>query len=558
MNDIDLINQEHPENIYAKNNKGEVVFINDVESGRKGYFCLGCDREMQAVKFKIERFKSYFRHDYEYAKHEQKCSYSSETLRHKLAKEELYLCKQIKVPKVLKYHPTEHNAPAIILKHEEFILANRVELEMPFFENEFGEIAFGRNLENNERHLLIQPDVAFFDENNMPILLIEIVATHKVTDDKIAKIRRLGINTMQITIPKDSPAAIAESLKSTTRAKWIFHNEEAKSDYLQLSQSGSETISHFDAEQRKLLGETFSCRQAEIRQLISGIRKCLQSERYLGARELLSVENARITRLTVEQNEELRRFENTYTEKFRGKFESEKARITGEKGIEGELFERDRVRRKNLVSRYNRKREYLETEKSNFEREERDFETEQNRFRIEFKRVTDNIRKEEDFVRRLEIEIEGIRREYDLLESVFKRKLAIATTDLKYRVEEEGRAINEIIERRKQLPEEFANKEEYSIRDFGTEEKRLEEEITRNETQLRDEFEIRNKKIWASIEARDIEGDNDGAKAIRDVIHGREYLCAIINKQEPYKRIKSAYESIRNGSYKPIMERYNR
>lgn len=40
------------ENEYAKNIKDEVVYIGDAISGRKGYWCLGCNEEMDAVKKK--------------------------------------------------------------------------------------------------------------------------------------------------------------------------------------------------------------------------------------------------------------------------------------------------------------------------------------------------------------------------------------------------------------------------------------------------------------------------------------------------------------------------
>lgn len=40
------------ENEYAKNVKDEVIYIGDAISGRKGYWCLGCKEEMDAVKKK--------------------------------------------------------------------------------------------------------------------------------------------------------------------------------------------------------------------------------------------------------------------------------------------------------------------------------------------------------------------------------------------------------------------------------------------------------------------------------------------------------------------------
>ena len=69
----------------------------------------------------------------------------------------------------------------------------------------FDEVDFEKE---KEKFLLIQPDVAFFDKDETPILLIEIVATHKVDPEKIVKIKRLGIDTVQVKVPKDSPQEI--------------------------------------------------------------------------------------------------------------------------------------------------------------------------------------------------------------------------------------------------------------------------------------------------------------------------------------------------------------
>ena len=57
----------HDQNVNAFDENGNVVFIGDVPRGKKGYFCMGCRRELQAVKpksFKLngtER-KAFFRH----------------------------------------------------------------------------------------------------------------------------------------------------------------------------------------------------------------------------------------------------------------------------------------------------------------------------------------------------------------------------------------------------------------------------------------------------------------------------------------------------------------
>lgn len=50
------------QNVYAKDNFGNHVYILDVEKGQKGYWCIGCGFEMQAVHGTIENRKIFFRH----------------------------------------------------------------------------------------------------------------------------------------------------------------------------------------------------------------------------------------------------------------------------------------------------------------------------------------------------------------------------------------------------------------------------------------------------------------------------------------------------------------
>ena len=91
--------------------------------------------------------------------------------------------------------------------------------------------------------MIIRPDVTFFDSGNEPILFVEIVTTHKNNDEKLSKIRKLGINTVQVTTPKDSAAEIENTFSKTERTKWIYSHEEAKSEYIQMSIGDAEGVS---------------------------------------------------------------------------------------------------------------------------------------------------------------------------------------------------------------------------------------------------------------------------------------------------------------------------
>ena len=193
------------QNEFAENVKGEIIYILDAESGRKGYFCIGCKTQMQAVRTKIKDRKSYFRHDAtDVQKNQRQCTFSNENYRHSQAISILNRIRRIKVPTLYKYAPKNSNGKTIKIRDSEFIEAKYTKSELTFYENDYGEVKYGRNPEIDNRNLLIRPDVTFFNLQNEPILLIEIVVTHKIDSEKLAKIKRLGIDTVQVTIPKDS------------------------------------------------------------------------------------------------------------------------------------------------------------------------------------------------------------------------------------------------------------------------------------------------------------------------------------------------------------------
>ncbi len=172
---------EEIQNFYALDVHSKEIYILDAVSGRKGYFCLGCSKEMQAVRSVIQGRKSYFRHDVEANKSKGKCTYSDETYRHKIAKEALQISKRIKLPAILKHNPGNQK-DALLIKPPDYIEAHSVSIELSFYETDDGEVRWGKDIGQN---LLIRPNVTFFDNNGKPILLIEIVATHKLTEDKV-------------------------------------------------------------------------------------------------------------------------------------------------------------------------------------------------------------------------------------------------------------------------------------------------------------------------------------------------------------------------------------
>ena len=354
--------ENHIDNVFAYNVFDEVVFIDDVERGRKGYFCMGCKREMQAVQPKVERIRSYFRHDVKASKDGKKCTYSDETYRHKLAKEILQMSKMVKVPAIYKFPPKGYEGLPNLISNSKFIEAYSVGIERYFFEDNNGEISCGKNDESTSKYLLIKPDVTFFDKDLKPILLIELVATHKVSDDKKIKIKRLGIDTIQIIIPKDSPEAISKALQHTNYTEWIYNYEQEITEYIPIPQSNSEGIQLIDEIQRKLFEESFKCRAAQIGNLIRTITKCLGSELYTTIERDIRSEFPRVEENTRKSNEQWSRICEDRRTEINNKYSHRIREIESKRSQVDQAETNFREDYRNLEKRYLKKKRELEGE----------------------------------------------------------------------------------------------------------------------------------------------------------------------------------------------------
>lgn len=312
----------HIENVYAYNEDQKIIYIGDVpihENGiKKGYFCLGCKRQMQAVKG--NKRKQHFKHHVRPHSTEKKCSYHDETYRHKLAKDLIQIVGKLKVPAVYKFDPDKKSNQALLIKESHFIDIENVLIERNIYENENGEIEI--TLQNNSsKNLLIKPDAIILDSNHKPILIVEFVATHKPDIDKLIKLKRLGIDAIQISIPKSSPEDIEKCFSITEHTKWLFNNEESNTDYVEFSNKYSGAIFEVDEQQRKLFEEGFKCRSAEIGDLIRTIERLLETESYKRIEQNLRSEISRVEGNTRRESSELdelrRKFSEAGIEKHR-------------------------------------------------------------------------------------------------------------------------------------------------------------------------------------------------------------------------------------------------
>ncbi|MAC64423.1 MAG: hypothetical protein CMP12_03635 [Zunongwangia sp.] len=306
----------------AKNIKGEIIYIDDAESGRKGYSCIGCDKPMQAnIQRKNPTHQSYFSHiPVDVSKGEKKCTYSNREQREIIASDILQRIKRIKVPDVVKYPPKGIDKNPVKLKHSQFIDAFKVRSELTFYEDEEGNIHYGKNPEINDRYLLLRPDVTFFNHNGDPILFIELVVTHKISDEKKIKLRRLGINTISIIVPRGSDQEIEENFRSVKNVKWEYNEVEASTTYLSVSNRATEGILEFDKQQRGIFGETTLCRKSRINNTIRTIKKCLGGKSYHRTEQDFRREIFRIKEATEREEKKLAELESEYQKEIRAEY----------------------------------------------------------------------------------------------------------------------------------------------------------------------------------------------------------------------------------------------
>lgn len=529
----------HENNVYARNIENVVKHISEVESGRKGYYCMGCGREMQAKKG--EKRAKHFAHDPKDVLNKGKCTYSDETYRHKLAKEILQRIKQIKVPPLYKYPPPGIEGRPYKLRDSEFISTESVQIELTFFEDEEGCIDYGKNINlqpSSDKFLLIKPDVTFFDESENPILLIEIVATHKITDEKLSRIKKLGINTIQITIPKDSPEEIENTFFKTTRTQWVYSYEQEQTTYIQPSKGDNEGIPPLDDFQRKLLEavESYECRASQIRNLIRGLNKCLESQPYSDFKRHLGEEIQRVERNAEGHRERLHELQEGHERSIKEEFELEEGDVARqEEAVSAESRLLDEKRRE-LEDRYYRKKEELEREQKEYRSE---FQPKIEQIEGEFERLgtsASNFGGRSIEIKREEAEFERfIRNEINRIEEDTR-----ATAD----------AIAEIEARRAALSEKYTGIETELRAEFERKAIAIERYGEQTVASDRDEFERNRRESVTAIETRDSKRVSRVQGRLRNIFETRNKLLTLRKRKITYTRLRKFRELFETGTYK--------
>ena len=516
------------DNDWAKDIKGDPIHIKNAKSGLKGYYCLGCDKEMQAVKFKNPKHHSYFRHNaHNVDKDKTECVIASKIYRERLAEQILHRLKQLKVPALYKYAPKGTNGQPNLIQESKIINAFKVKSQLSFYEDADGNINYGKNLDIENRYLLIRPDVTFFNEKDEPILFIEFVITHKLPPDKKIKLHRLGIDTVQIIIPKLPENEIEESLKSVRKIKWVYNEIEANTNYVFTPEGDTEGILSIDEDQRRLFEESFKCRTAQINNLIRSINLCLRSKSYRRAERDFESEISRIENATREHKARLDDLERECEQEVYSRFEP--LIIESETGTSNIKQQARSIEQKSaeLETRYFAKRKVIEQA-----------ETE----------LSKNIREHSN----LGESTERIRGEYREKEFEIDR-------DTKSEIDSIG-GIKDKIE---QLPKQFEQLKINSERDFETEKRRIEESRIDVESKINNfgeyseeqqrklevQFEKFGKQSIEKISKRDVTGDTELSKRIEDVLRAGRISSNYNERLETYERYKSYLKIVRGRAW---------
>ena len=528
------------QNDWAKDITGEPIHISSAASGLKGYYCMGCQKEMQAVKFKNTAYQSYFRHHaHNIDKDKVECVFSSRVYRERLAEQILRRLKELKLPEVYKYPPKGVIGNPILLAEKTTIQAAFVKSQLSFYEDENGEVKWGKNPEIDERYLLIRPDITFFDEEEKPILFVEFVITHKLPDDKKVKLKRLGINTVQIIIPKVPEAEIEKSLKSVTKVKWVYNEIESNTDYIPVLEGNSEGIPFIDEEQRKLFEESYACRAAQLKNLIRSISRSVASESYKRVEFQFEREISRIKEATTRNRQRLDELEKEFEREVYAIIEPEEIEI-GERYRDLEqkqiAFEDDYS---NLETRYNNKarelknqddrltreiREYIDSGttgegiRSDFENRKEKLENDTEGARIEIARISEEQVNSSEFFKQLE---RNEQQQFERNKNSEQSNFAKSTREL----------------------EDETNDLESKINNF-------EQICIEEERRVESEYKIIGERTIKTINQRNTAGNTELSKRIESILEIRGFLGSYNERQITYERYKSYLDFIRKGTWK--------
>ena len=519
------------------------IHISEAISGLNGYYCLGCKKEMQAVKGKIR--EHYFRHHAkDVDKNHTECVVANRNYRERIAKDILHRLKELKVPAVYKFPAKGEEGYPNELSPSTTIKAFKVKSELSFYEDENCQIQYGQNPTTEERHLLIRPDITFFNTNNEPVLLVEFVVTHKIDNEKRIKLKRLGINTVQIIIPKKPESEIETALKSRSKVKWIYNEIEANTNYIFTSKPSNSGIWEIDDDQRRVFEESYKCRTSQIKYLIRAVKRNLESQSYQRVERNFESEISRVEKATKQARNRSSDMESRFEEEVFREFEEKYQSV----GVQEEEF-REYV--EELERRYLATKKEIRDERDRIIRDtSKEFRSDrsEDEIRIDFKRKERSIRKG---IEAIEADIERVERQVLGLSEQLKQSSGIEIgKDEEYRrqLEKEQRQVEfetgkldedfdeerrSLEQEERELPNEFRELERKSQREFESARAELTNQAGRLEETVRDEF---SRTIETS--PRELP---EGIKTILEVQRMGHYFEDAKRKEQLYKAARELF-----------------
>lgn len=416
-----------------------------------------------------------------------------------------------------------------MINESETIEAYSVGIEVCFYEDENGEIQSGRTGKMDNKFLLIQPDVTFFNQDLKPILFIELVATHGIKQDKLIKIKRLGIDTIQVNIPKSSPEEIENAFYTTDKTKWVYNERQERTEYIQFSGPNTEGISPIDELQRKLFEETFECRAAQIGNLIRSIKRCVESKPYADIERGIRLEISRVETNTERYREDLTELRRGIQNRVNSEFSDRRKRINDERKRIAVESEESGKRYSELEERYIAKRDELDGQNRVFELDRtKQIESLNGGGRIVIRQAENEERDIDESITRVKLSIERIQPD--------RNEYAIRIENL-----------------RRQSITDFENnkiREEFEIRKLQSDQERLPEQFERDRMELETKYEDLRRELDENISKRNITGSSEFSRRVNKLFEARRLLLNFEKAQSTYRRKRAAWESFKSGAYK--------
>ena len=505
---------------YALNDDNEIVPISNVQRGEKGFRCRGCLKEMSAVKQSRSSREDFFRHLVKgINENERECIYSNETYRHKIAKELLQKLKRLRLPELIKYSSDKKLKGKIIkgrIDSKNSFKADRVLIEHYVSFNEVFDIEISNQKTFNDAEYWIQPDLIFIIKNQ-PVLFVEIWETHKVDEKKLEKIRRFGIDTLEIKIPVGTEKQIENSFLTSRGKCWLFNNTIEKTKYESIPDTSQKLIPEFDAQQRRISAKSFECKKGELNNAISDFKRYLGTKQFKLDRGKEISELERIKGLKTNEQRKWEKLQERIRDKIDGRFENEIREIKTEE---------DRFT--DLERRYFAKRSQLEKESGSEQDEEK-------RNKSESRRIGKDIEIQQR--RGAEIGTRGV---------AIGEQGAKLSESIQHGVERE-RAVNAPILQRKESIEKEAKAE--LAGEFRPLFGKVQEEIERIGDEERRLKGVREKRIKQIENPNNFEKD-DYFRRVKKVIGFGESLDKYEQNLSTIRRLRSLKELLDQASFK--------